>query len=317
MSVLSGFTGHNMDVDRTSKSEPWRRLEGLQSIRHAFLSTCANPRCSAGWLRAWRSRISPVFEGGWCCSPECTAAQIAVALRREIEMLGHVDAPHHHRIPLGLVMLEQGWITGAQLREALAVQRSSRTGRIGKWLVRRHGVSEHLVTRALSLQWGCPVLSLEGHKPESVSVFLPRLFVDAFGALPIRSAAGKLLYIGFEARLDPLVAFAIERMTDLRVECGLVQDTLFRSAHERLLQARFPCAELIEAISEQILVQELARRVEREHPADCRLVRVHDCFWLRMWKRPPRGPLPEVDAVQDVICSLNAGMRSSQIRSGS
>jgi hypothetical protein len=230
-----------------------------------------------------------------------------------MEMLGHADEMHRHRIPLGLVMLEQGWITGVQLREALAAQRSVGGGRIGQWLVRQHGVSEQLVTRALSLQWGCPVLSLEGHEPESVSVFLPRLFVDAFGSLPLRSAAGKLLYLGFEERLDAVVALAIERMTDLRVESGLVQDALFRPSHKRMLQARFPRVELIEAVSEQILVQELARRVERTRPVDCRLVRVHDCFWMRMWKRPQRGPLPEVDVVEDVICSLNPRLRNSQL----
>jgi hypothetical protein len=205
-------------------------------------------------------------------------------------------------------MLEHGWITGAQLREALAAQRSARAGRIGHWLIRDHGVSEHLVTRALGLQWGCPVLGLDGHEPESVAVFLPRLFVDAFGALPIRSAAGKLLYVGFEERLDPVLALAVERMTDLRVECGLVQDSLFRPAHARMLHAGFPRVELIEAISEQVLAQELARRVEKARPVDCRLVRVHDFFWLRMWKRPQRGPLPEVDAVEDLICSPNARM---------
>jgi hypothetical protein len=38
---------------------------------------------------------------------------------------------------------------------------------------------------------------------------------------------------------------------------------------------------------------------------DCRLVRVHDCFWLRMWKRPQRGPSPEIEAIEDLISSIN------------
>lgn len=306
MPVLSGLV--------RSKSRRELHLEfgsdsqSARAIRHGLVSTCSNPRCNAGWLKVLRSRTSPVFEGGWCCSPECTTAQVAWALRREMEMLGHAEVAHRHRIPLGLVMLEQGWITGAQLRESLAAQRSARAGRIGYWLMRQHGVSENLVTRALGLQSGCPVLTVEGHEPESVAVFLPRLFVDAFGALPLRSAAGRILYIGFEERLDPVLALAIERMTDLRVESGLVQDSFFVSAHARMLQARFPSVELIEAASEQILVHELARRIERVRPIDCRLVRVHDCFWLRLWKRPQRGALPDIDAVQDVICSLNARM---------
>ena len=54
---------------------------------------------------------------------------------------------------------------------------------------------------------------------------MPRLFVDAFGALPLRVAAGKILYLGFEDRLDPVLALAVERMTGLRVESGLVQES--------------------------------------------------------------------------------------------
>jgi hypothetical protein len=281
---------------------------GLAVVRHGILSTCANVRCNGGWLKVWRSRSAPIFEGGWCCSPECTETQVAWALRREIEVLGFAEETHRHRIPLGLVMLEQGWITHAQLRGALAAQRDAGAGRIGQWLVHGQGVSEQLVTRALGLQSACPVLGLEGYEPESTAAFLPRLFIDAFGALPIRSAAGRILYLGFAERQDPVLALAVERMTGVRVECGLVRDSRFGPAHTRMLQARFPRVELIEAVAEQVLAQEIARRIERVRPVDCRLVRVHHCYWLRMWKRPQRGPLPEMDSVQDLICSLNAHM---------
>jgi hypothetical protein len=303
MPVLSRFTSRIRPADLNLDQTPQRA--GFGVARVGLVSTCANPRCKAGWLKVWRNRTSPVFEGGWCCSPECTAAQVGWALRREIEMLGHAEEPRRHRVPLGLVMLGQGWITGTQLRGALAAQQTAGGGRIGHWLTRQQCVSEHLITRALALQWGCPVLGLDSHEPGSVAVFLPRLFVDAFGALPLRSAAGKLLYVGFEQRLDRVLTLAIERMTDLRVECGVVQDSVFRPAHARMLQARFPRVELIEAISEQVLVQELALRVERARPVDCRLVRVHDCFWLRMWKRAQRGPSPEIEAIEDLISSIN------------
>ena len=137
-----------------------------------------------------------------------------------------------------------------QLREALEAQKAAGAGRLGHWLVRQQGVSEQLVTRALGLQWSCPVLPMDFHDAEALAALLPRLFVDAFGALPLRVAAGKLLYLGFEDRLDPVLALAIERMTGLRVESGLVQGSLFRPAHARMLDARFPPVELIEAFSE-------------------------------------------------------------------
>jgi hypothetical protein len=211
---------------------------------------------------------------------------------------------HRHRIPLGLVMLEQGWITSSQLRQGLAAQRAAGAGRLGHWLVRQQGVSEQLVTRALGLQWSCPVLQMEFHAAEALTALVPRLFVDAFGALPLRVAANKLLYLGFEDRLDPVIALSIERMTGLRVECGLVQGSLFRPAHARMLGSRFPQVELIEATSEAAIVNALSKSIERVKPVEAKLVRSHDCLWLRMWRRRQHGALPEIGSVEDLICSI-------------
>jgi len=289
------------DLRAGSAGAEYRVQDGA---RFGLFQTCSYAGCSSGWLKIWRSRTTPVFESGWCCSPECTAAQVAAALRRELETMGHPVQGHRHRIPLGLAMLEQGWITKAQLRGALAAQRAAGGGRLGQWLVRREGVSEQLVTRALGLQWGCPVLRLESHDAEAFTPCLPRLFVDAYGVLPLRIAAGKILYLGFQDRLDPVLALATERMTGLRVESGLVRESEFLPAHQRMLQARFLHVELIEASSEPSLVRALARRLERFRPVESRLVRVHDCLWLRMWSRVQRGPLPEPAHIEDLICSL-------------
>jgi hypothetical protein len=272
--------------------------------RRSLLATCANPTCTSGWLHLWRSRSAPVFEGGWNCSAACTSARIQAAIWRETDGAGSAEQNHRHRIPLGLVMLEQGWITSRQLRQALEAQKSAGAGRLGHWLMSQHGLSEQLVTRALGLQWSCPVLPVQVHDSETLTVLVPRLFVDAFGALPLRVAAGKLLYLGFEERLDAVLALAIERMTGLRVENGIVAGSEFRSAHTRMLNAKFPPVELIEAGSEAALVHVLAKALENARPAESRLVRTHDCMWLRMWLRPQRGPLPDADAVQDVICSI-------------
>ncbi len=280
--------------------------EANSRARNTLFTTCANPSCGSGWLHLWRSRQAPVFEDGWSCSAACTAAQVAAAVRRELDGRGLIAESHQHRIPLGLVMLEQGWITSGQLRQALDAQRSAKTGRLGKWLVRQQGASEQLVTRALGLQWSCPVLPLEFHDAESLAVLVPRLFVDAFGALPLRIAAGRLLYLGFEDRLDPIVALAVERMSGLRVESGLVQESLFGPAHARILSAKFPAVELMEAVSESAAAYALARSIEKARPVESRLVRVHDCLWLRMWRRPQNGLMPERGSIQDLICSIGA-----------
>jgi hypothetical protein len=149
-------------------------------------------------------------------------------------------------------------------------------------------------------------LPLEFHDPEALTPLLPRLFMDPFGVLPLRVAAGKLIYLGFEDRLDPVLALAVARMTGLRVESGLVRESLFRPAQVRMLAAKFPSVELLEAASEPAAVRAMSRVVERVRPVDARLVRVHDCLWLRMWHRVPTGPLPEAGSIQDLICAIGA-----------
>jgi hypothetical protein len=216
---------------------------------------------------------------------------------------GIVRERHRHRIPLGLEMLEHGWISQEQLRAALKAQREAGAGKLGGWLVRQHSVSEDLVTRALGLQWGCPMLGMECHNPEGLTALVPRLFVDAFRALPLRVAAGRILYLGFEDRLDPALALAVERMTGLHVESGMVKESEFRPAHARLLEARFPTVELAEAATEAALAAAMARAVEKACPVDARLVRVHDCLWLRMWLRLQDGPVPEPGLVRDLLGS--------------
>ena len=271
-----------------------------------FLRTCANPRCGSGWLRLWRSREAPIFEGGWCCSAACTLARVEAALGREMDARGVARENYRHRIPLGLAMLEQGWITPIALRTALAAQRTAGSGRLGEWLVRQRSSSEELVTRALGLQWGCPVLNMEFHNTEDLTVLLPRLFIDAFGALPLRVAAGKILYLGFEDRIDPALALATERMTGLHVETGLVQGSFFRPAHAHALEARFPPVELIETATEQALALALTKALEETRPVEARLARIHDCFWLRIWRRRQTGPLPDSGSIRDLIASTAA-----------
>jgi hypothetical protein len=277
--------------------------------RGGLIQSCANPQCRTGWLQLWRSRSGPVFEGGWSCSADCTEARVRAAVVREGKGRGAASEPHRHRIPLGLLMLEKGWITEGQLRGAVTSQKQH-GGRLGGWLVRQQGVSEELVTRALALQWSCPVLSAGAQDAARLAPLVPRLFVDAFGAVPLRLAAGKVLYLGFEDRLDPVLARAIERMTELRVECGVVADAEFDASHERALRAKYPSVELVEAASEEMLAHALARAVEKARPAEARLVRVHEFLWLRMLRKAASGAsagiVSEAETVEDVIGTVGS-----------
>jgi len=275
--------------------------------RRTFFESCSNPWCRSGWMQLLRGRTSPVFEGGWSCSPSCTGARMAAAVRRALEGRSWERDRHRHRIPLGLVMLEQGWISPEALRAALNAQREAGSGPLGWWLVRQQAVSEQTVARALGLQWSCPVLAADPVESAGLASVVPRLFVDAFGALPLRLAAGRLLYLGFEERPDPVLALAVGEMSGLEVESGIVPASQFRPAQARMLEAAYPEVKLIEAATPEAAARALAQAVERVQPEASRLVRVHECLWLRLWRRLPAPPLPAASEVEDVICSFGAG----------
>lgn len=256
-------------------------------VSRAF-PVCANPRCASGWLHLWRKRSVPVVEGGWLCSPACTRARVEDLLRRErIE-----DSPaviHRHRIPIGLVLLEQGWITHQELKDALEAQRGGAGMRLGEWLMANRGLDEARLTQALSLQWSRPVFSLERHGGGFPVTAVPRILAESFGFVPLRITPSGILYLAFEDRIDHSLELAIERITHLRVESGLLSGSEFRQAQDRHRQARFPRARMIEAGNPALLAEAFARHIERERPSESRLVRLHELFWLRLWTGPGGG----------------------------
>lgn len=269
----------------------------------ALFPVCVNRRCNTGWLHVWRSRTAPVVEGGWSCSPACTRARIAELVHREREGHDQPAALHRHRIPIGLVLLQEGWITHDQLRRALEAQRAGSAGRLGAWLMEQCGLEERRVTQALSIQWNCPILTFDQERAGVAFSLVPRIFLDTFGFVPLRLLTAGILYIGFEDRIDHSLTLVIERMTGLRVEAGLVSGSEFRRARESVLTARFPRTRIIEAVNSEAMVDALVRLVEREKPVEARIVRVHGFYWLRLWKALGRSgaslPTTAVDGIAD------------------
>jgi len=248
--------------------------------------TCANPDCSGRWKMPWKNRRRPIFESHWGCSTKCLEAIIRRSLRRErgdLRPLSGEGAPHRHRIPLGLMLLEQGSITQSQLRRALDAQRCAGQGRIGDWLVQECGVSSSLITRGLATQWSCPVLPMDGFAPAAMALTLPRLFVEELRLLPLRVAGSRILYLAFNDNLDASAAFAIEQMSGLRVESGLLEDQQFESARGRLLESDFVTVKQRLYLDADALAARIAAVLEDTEPIGSRLVRVHQHYWLRTW----------------------------------
>ncbi len=234
---------------------------------------------------------------------------VRAAVRREYgEGLASVgEVSHRHRVPLGLVLLAQGWITHPQLQLALEAQRS-KGGRIGEWLISECGLEPEQITRGLSVQWNCPVLTTGGFRAREMALIMPKLLVQEFGALPLRTAGSRILYLGFEQRLNASLALALEQMTGLKVESGLVSGEDLRSAKDALLAAKGIAVKQESVTDTDALASRITAVVEQRQPVNARLVRLHQYYWLRLWLEngvmSGVGSLPvsEEDMVDYVFC---------------
>lgn len=301
-------TPRHQAYGRAADASAWSSNWSSNRSSDAWLRRCGSAACNTLWTPPWKSRRRPIFEGRWACSNRCARQMAGAAIAREIGD-GRRDltaSQHRHRVPLGLVMLEQGLITHTQLQKALESQRLRGTGRIGDWLVSECGLESDCVTRGLSAQWSCPVLTTEGFTPEAMALALPRLFIEEYGIMPLRIAASKILYVGFADRLDASSAFAVERMSGLRTESGLIGETSFQRARDLLLDCSFAeCAQSV-VPDRDILARSIAAVIERRKPEASRLVRLHGRYWLRLWaEATPKSRLQQGTAnVSDFLFTI-------------
>ncbi|MBS1798857.1 MAG: hypothetical protein JSS95_03435 [Acidobacteria bacterium] len=272
---------------------------------------CGSIECESTRISPWRNRRRPIFEDRWACSGRCILSMVRAAVRREsVEPDAAHPVLHRHRVPLGLVLLAQGWITHAQLQQALEAQRA-RGGRIGDCLVQECGVEPAQITRGLSMQWSCPVLTASGFTPRAMAMIVPPVFIEEFGLLPLRVAGLRLLYLGFEERLDASAALALEQMTELKVESGLVPAEEYTSARQNLLEYEGVPVKTEHADEPDALAARITAILEQKQPVASKLVRMHQYLWLRLWleegARKGTGALPHNrEDMMDYIFTIGA-----------
>lgn len=275
---------------------------------------CAAPGCNA-LSKFWKRTGRPVIEGQWACGRACLTKLVEAAVWRE--MSGGTAGPvYTHRVPLGLVMLAQQTITQQQLHQALAIQRKEGHGRIGEWLVAACGVDPANVTRALGVQWKCPVFALTGFDPRIMSTVLPAPLRQRFGLLPIRLARSGTLYLGAAEAPDPVAALALERMNGVHVEHGIIAESGMRDGSERLdKHAMAKCLEA-RARNSSELIETIVSALMQTQPVASRIVRMHDVYWLRMWLEPAAlsgiGTIPaSSEDVVDLLYRVGSGSAAS------
>jgi hypothetical protein len=274
------------DIDRAGRDVylPSRPARNLPEAAQQARAECGNALCQSAWHAPWKSRRRPFFEGGWACSSACLKDMVRNALRREHGDVPMYPAPEHrHRVPLGLVLLAQGWITQPQLRRALDAQRENGTGRIGDWLVESCGIDSAYVTRGLGVQWNCPVFSTAGALPSRMALAMPPALLEQHGILPVRTTTGGVLRLVSAERPNPAIAYALNRMHGLEVECGLAPAVEVNALRGTLLEAEAVACDMVTVQDSEELCNRIAATITHHQPVAARLVRVHQHFWLRCW----------------------------------
>ena len=277
---------------------------------------CGAVGCTSGWMKPWKSRRRPIFEEEWGCTGRCLQTLVRAAVRREVGDSSQATAQerHRHRVPLGLVLLAQGWITHPQLLHALDAQKRSGQGRIGDWLVQSCGLPEERITRGLGVQWSCPVLALDGFSAASMACVMPKRFVAEFGLVPLRVAGSSLLYLAFQDRMNAAASLALEQMSGLKVESGLLSGSDFENASAALLAAEAVRVTNAQVADADALTTGIVKTLEQRQPVAARLVRVHQYYWLRCWLESGAvgsvGTLPPgVEDVEDHVFTIGNGSR--------
>jgi len=195
----------------TSRRDAWWRR---------FAPSCASPLCPHRgklWPSRLRKNSGVLFDSHWFCEPACFRPHLEYRVRNLLSTFLEQKSKAH-RLPLGLLLVEQAAVTHSQLRDALRLQRASGSGRIGDFFLGIGAITEHQLTSALAQQWGCPIFPLERQHPHpSWSALLPLAILDSALAVPAHSNPDtRTLHIAFAERPDHTLLYAIEQMLDCR-----------------------------------------------------------------------------------------------------
>ena len=252
----------------------------------ATLPRCANPFClrpPSLWQRWWARHEGTWLEGNWYCSPDCFYEGLCQHLENTGKAKLHLK-PAPNRLPLGLVLLSRGEITPQQLRQALAMQRSTRSGRVGQWLIKMGAISEAQVTQALAAQQGCPVF--DPHELQSLpeTMHWPLTLTETYRAVPVfcnRPQAN--LFVGFLEAVDHSFLYSVERMLQCRTEPCIVSPSVFRRNAEREAPSRESETIVIQHRQSNFeMAQAIANYAQQVRAERCAMAWCGHHLWIRL-----------------------------------
>jgi len=157
-------------------------------------------------------------------------------------------------------------------------------GKIGEWIEKLGFASENEVTKALALQWGCPVATSFDPATSSFPSEIPLPILEAFQMLPLNYVAStNTLYLAFGERVDHAALYAIEKILDCRtLPCVAGRESIARHL-DAMRQLSRPGDVEFGPISDLAEIASIASSyTARLSPGQVRLSRVGRFIWLRL-----------------------------------
>jgi hypothetical protein len=200
------------------------------------------------------------MDGCWYCSCPCFTSAAETKLS-ELLTSGLEPAHHVSRMPLGLILISRGLLTGQQLREAIDGQKES-GGEIGELLVRHGLVSEKQLTAVRAAQWGCPVFSVSKHTIHP-GIQIPSALIQLYSAIPLHHvAATKRLLVGFVDVIEYGLLYAIERITGCKTQACFVTPSDFQI---QLQQSESVLDQPADATPKEVMFESVQTPAEMAH----------------------------------------------------
>lgn len=116
-----------------------------------------------------------------------------------------------------------------------------------------------------------------------MALSMPAVLRALCGVAPLRVAGGTILYAAFDDNVDAAAAFALERMSGLRVESGVMLRADFLHAVAKLDDCMaVECREYNVADGSE-LIDRAAEELHKLQPIASKMIRLRDRYWMRLW----------------------------------
>jgi hypothetical protein len=223
---------------RSSFTAMLSRLSSRFGSVREMVQKCENPLCDHRRV-LWpfgKAKAEGIFlQGRWYCSPDCFENAVQEVFN-QITALPESNQRKSHRIPIGLLLLSRGMINDVQLKQALELQRTRGSGRIGKFLQEIQAVSEQDITSGLAAQWGCSVYPLDRAREfRQCASLLPLPLMENGHMLPVHYLRlQQTLYLAFVEGIDRTALYAVEQMLHMRTIPCVVTESAMLDALEEL-----------------------------------------------------------------------------------